>query len=201
MIDMKRFGKEVKSWVRDGLVEVREDTVDINSRMRIQGKYLFGTGMDDDEESKNLIPAEGILKILRIALGLDAKESGFYLALFSGNVDPAANWTAANFAANATEITSTAEGYSNSTRPVWTPAFSANGLISNFDDATSVDQRALFNVSCSTSINVAGAALLSSNVRGGTGGALISATRYPTVRQVYDGTSFYLGYSVELLDT
>jgi len=59
---------------------------------------------------RNLLVTEGINYILGAALGTATKISAWYIAPFSGSAAPAANWTASNFASNATEITSTSEG-------------------------------------------------------------------------------------------
>ena len=79
----------------------------------------------------NLLPVEGLAHILNVALGTIAKPAGHYLALFSGSTAPAANWTAASFAAVANEIVSQTEGYAAATRPVWTPANTSTSSIDN----------------------------------------------------------------------
>jgi hypothetical protein len=61
--------------------------------------------------------------------------------------------------------------------------------------------RAVFNITCTSTLNISGAALLSDNTRGGVSGVLISASRYGAVRVVNNGDSFELGYEVELTDS
>lgn len=143
---------------------------------------------------KNLVPTEGLNYFLSTGFNLATPETGFYLALFSGAVNPAANWTAANFASNASEIVSTTEGYSNTTRPAWTPGTVSSGTVNNSAN------RAVFNIVCSSTLNISGAALLTSNVRGGTSGKLLSATRFGTVYTVNNGSSFELAYEIQLSD-
>ena len=65
-----------------------------------------------------------------------------------------------------------------------------------------LSSKAVFTIVCTTSINISGAALLSSNTKGSTSaGTLASASRFGTVRTVNSGDAFELGYEVELIDT
>lgn len=187
--------KDITQFVKNGDFEVTPEGLLIHRAIMARGKYTHSVNGQDVQVDHNLIPAEGIAYILDSALGATAKINAWYLTVFSGNVNPAANWTAANFATQASEITSTTEGFSNVTRPVWTPGSATAGVIGN------LASKAVFDIVCTTSVNIAGAALLSSNVRGGTNGVLASASRFATVRQVYSGDAFELGYEVELQDS
>jgi hypothetical protein len=190
-----KHANEIADFLKNGDFEKTSEGLLIHRSIMARGKYTHSVNGKDEQIDFNLIPAEGIAYILDSALGSTAKISAWYLAAFSGNVSPASNWTAANFATQATEITSTTEGYSNVTRPAWTPGNATAGVIGN------LSSKAVFNIVCTTSVNISGAALLSSNVRGGTAGVLASASRFTTVRQVYSGDAFELGYEVELQDS
>lgn len=190
-----KHANEISAFLKNGDFEQTSEGLLIHRSIMARGRYTHSVNGKDVQVDPNLIPAEGIAYILDSALGSTAKISAWYLAAFSGNVSPASNWTAANFATQATEITSTTEGYSNTTRPAWTPGNATAGVIGN------LSSKAVFNIVCTTSVNIAGAALLSSNVRGGTSGVLASASRFATVRQVYSGDAFELGYEVELQDS
>lgn len=190
-----KFQKDIISFIQKGDLEITTEGLLIHKGILARGRYTHSVNGKDERIDPNLIPAEGIAYILDAALGSASKITNWYLAVFSGNVNPAANWTAANFAAQASEITSTTEGYSNATRPVWTPGSSSAGVIGN------LSSKATFNIVCTTSVNISGAALLSDNTRGGTTGKLVSASRFGTVRQVYSGDAFELGYEVELQDS
>lgn len=146
-------------------------------------------------ESRNLIPDAAILSILNVYWGSTAKLSAWYLALFSGAVDPTADLTAANFASTMTEITSTSQGYSEATRPQWSPSAAAAGQIDN------LAAKAAFTIVCSSSITVQGAALLSNNTRGGTSGVLSSCSRFTTPRVLQNGDNYALGYYAKLLSS
>lgn len=137
----------------------------------------------------NILPTEGLNNALDTWLGNVAKPAGWYIALYSGAITPDATWTAANFASNATEITSATEGYSQATRPQWVQAAAAAaGVIDN------IGGEAAFTIVCTTTINVNGVGMLSSNTRGGTGGKLASAARYATTRVLANGDNYEVGY-------
>ena len=159
----------------------------------IGGEY-FGrvNGGQWQREGKNLIVAEGIAHILNVALGGKAKASGYYLALFSGSAAPADNWTAASFTAAASEVVSMTEGYTAASRPEWTPTDTDANAIDNLTAAASV------TFATAAQVNVTGAALLTSSVRGGTTGTLISASKYAATRTFQNGDTYDIGYRLAL---
>lgn len=156
------------------------------------GEYFDRVNGGKWERSPNLLPLEGLAHLLNVALGTTPKPAGYYLALFSGSAAPAANWTAANFASVASEIVSMTEGYTSPTRPVWTPKNTANGSIDNMDAVASV------TIATTSQLNVTGAAMLTNSTRGGTTGALISASKYASTRVFQDGDVYDIGYRVSL---
>ena len=141
-----------------------------------------------EKEGDNLIPTEGLAHLLNVALGSTAKPAGYYLAIFSGSAAPAANWTAASFAAVANEIVSQTEGYTGATRPAWKPATATTGSIDNLASA------AQMTIATSGTLNVTGAALLTSSQRGGTTGVLVSASAFAAPRVFQAGDLYELGY-------
>lgn len=144
------------------------------------------------KEGDNLIPTEGLAHILNVSLGTTAKPAGLYLALFSGATAPAANWGAASFAAVASEIVSQTEGYTAATRPVWTPVNTNTGSIDNLASVASL------TIATASQLNVTGAALLTNSTRGGTTGALVSASLYAAPRVFQNGDIYELGYRINL---
>lgn len=160
-----------------------------------QGVYFDRVnGQGDWQAHKNLIVTEGFAHILNVALGTKAKPASYHLALFAGSTTPAANWTAANFAAVASEIVSQTEGYTSATRPIWTPPENgtATGSIDNMAAVASL------TIATSGLLNVTGAAMLTNNQRGGTTGALISASLYASPRVFQNGDVYELGYRISL---
>ena len=157
------------------------------------GEYFDRINGGDWERTPNLIVTEGLAHILSVALGATAKPAGYFLALFSGAAAPAANWTAASFAAAASEIVSMTEGYTSPTRPVWTPpASTATNSIDNMAAIASV------TMATAGQLNVSGAAMLTNSTRGGTTGALISATKYAAGRVFQNGDTYDIGYRLSL---
>ncbi|WP_374377759.1 hypothetical protein [Pseudomonas fluvialis] len=157
------------------------------------GEYFDRINGGKWDRTPNLIVTEGLAHILSVALGATAKPAGYFLALFSGTASPAANWTAANFAAAASEIVSMTEGYTSPTRPAWTPpASTATNSIDNMAAIASV------TIATAGQLNVNGAAMLTNSTRGGTTGALVSATKYPVTRVFQNGDTYDIGYRLSL---
>ena len=161
---------------------------------RAAGEY-FGrvNGGAWEKEGDNLIVTEGFAHMLNVTFDTStAKPAGYYLAIFSGNTAPAANWTAASFAAVASEIVSMTEGHTGATRPAWTPAKTTTGSIDNMAAVASL------TIATSSQLNVTGAALLTGSARGGTTGVLVSASLYAAPRTFQAGDIYELGYRINL---
>lgn len=157
------------------------------------GEYIDRINGGEWMRTKNLIVLEGLVYILNVALGSVAKPTAFYVALFSGSTAPTASWTAAQFPSVAGEITSLTEGYTAATRPVWTPTdASGTSAIDNTGNVASL------TMATTGSLTVTGAALLTSSVRGGTTGVLVSATKYSSARTFQDGDTYEIGYRLSL---
>jgi hypothetical protein len=195
--DLLKHEKELRGFIEAGDYEASDGGILIHRGIKMSGTYYDRIlGVEDEfRVTPNLLPSQGIAFVLDVALGALDKAAGFYLAPFAGAVNPAANWTAANFTATASEITSGSEGYSNANRPTWTPGATVDGVIDNLASL------ATFNIVCTSTLNISGMALLTSNVKGGTSGYLISATRYGSVRVVNNGDAFQVGYKIELTDS
>lgn len=157
--------------------------------INVNGEYFARVnGGDWEKEGDNLVVTEGLVHILNVALGATAKPAGYFLAIFSGSTAPAANWTAASFAAVANEIVSQTEGHTGATRPAWTPGTATTGSIDNLASA------AQLTIATASQLNVTGAALLTSSQRGGTTGTLVSASAFAAPRVFQNGDLYELGY-------
>lgn len=157
-----------------------------------KGEYYDRINGGEWQRTENIIPTEGLAHILNVALGTTPKPTGYYLALFSAAAQPAANWTAATFATQASEIVSMAEGYAGAVRPTWTPVNTATGSIDNMVATAKVTMKT------ASSLTVQGAALLTSSTKGGTNGALISAAKYSAARVFQNDDTYEIGYRVSL---
>ena len=106
------------------------------------------------------------------SLGAHARDELGISEITAARPIQAALTSAATFAAGASEIVSMTEGYTSPTRPVWTPVNTATGSIDNLASVASV------TIATAGVLNVTGAAMLTNSTRGGTVGALVSATKY-----------------------
>lgn len=193
MKSILKYAAEFLADIRAGLYETTEAGIIFSGKgVRARGDYFHSVDGRDLQVDHNIVPDAAILSILNVYFGGTAKLPAWYLALFSGAVTPGENLTAANFASTMTEITSNTEGYSETTRPQWTPDPASGGSIDN------LSAKAQFTIVASSSITVEGGALLSDNTKGGTSGVLGSAGRFANARQLFNGENFELGYSVSL---
>lgn len=183
---LKDLGNEVYDQNEDGIYFPRHG-------IQAQGMYFDRVNGGDWTITPNLIVKEGLVYILNSSIGSKAKASGFYLALFSGATAPAPNWTAANFTAVSSEIVSLTEGYTLPTRPQFVPTDASDNTY--IDNQASV---AKLTIATTSQLNVTGSALLTNSARGGTTGALISATKYAAARTFQNGDTFEVGYRIAL---
>ena len=158
----------------------------------VAGEYFDRVNGGSWQRTRNMIVGEGVAHILNVAFGSTAKPAGYFLALFSGSAAPAANWSAANFAAAASEIVSMTEGYTSPTRPAWVSANTNTSAIDNLAAAASV------TIATAGQLNVTGAAMLTNSTRGGTTGVLVSATKYAATRVFQNGDVYEIGYRLSL---
>lgn len=184
--ELKRsLDREQYDITEDGLYFPRQGVI-------AKGKYYDRINDGEWSCTDNLVVSEGLTHILNVALGSTAKPAGYYLALFGGATAPAANWTASNFPSVASEIVSLTEGYTNATRPAWTPSEASSGSISNLSATASL------TIATAATLSVTGAALLTNSTRGGTSGVLISATKFAAARTFQNGDVYQLGYELDL---
>ena len=158
----------------------------------ISGLYVHDVNDQDERQDPNLLPDEGLMYLLTVGLYNGTKLPTWNLALYAANYTPLANLTAAAFPATASEITSNTEGYTESTRPVWTPSAPATNMIDNLAN------KAAFTIATASSLTVNGAALLSEAAKGAVTGKLASATKFAAARTLYNTDVFNLAYRVQL---
>lgn len=191
--DIQKHARELLGHLMAGNFEQTGDGLYLPRMHAVaRGAYIHDVNGEDERIDHNLVTDQGLTYLLGAGLGADAKITAWYLALFGGAVNPAANWTAANFAANASEITSGTEGYAEATRPLYSPAAASGNAIDN------VATKAAFTIVTAAQLNVTGAGLLSDNAKGSTNGKLASATRFASTRVLSNGDVFNLGYRVQL---
>ncbi len=164
--------------------------------VRLQGMFFYPerAGSREMVFAPNMVVDQGIMKTLGVMFKAETPITAWYLSMFSGVTPPTAGLTAANVAATLGEITSTTEGFSNVTRPAWTPGTVVANVVNNYD------AMATFNVVATTTITATGGFLVSSDVRGGGSGTLWSAALWPSSRELHNGEPFKLGYQTSLTD-
>lgn len=191
--DLLKHSTEFAAALRNHKYEVSEAGIHFPKQGVIAaGVYSHSVNGMDEREDSNIVVTEGLTHMLDVVLhGVTALPT-WYFGLFSANVTPVNTWTAANFTANATEITSGTEGYSEATRQAFVEAAASAGSINN------TASKAAFTIATATSITVWGAGLLSSNVKGGTTGTLMSAAKFSAARTLYATDVFNLGYTLTL---
>lgn len=139
---------------------------------------------------RNLIVDQGWVHQLNTILGSESKQAAWYVPLFSGNVSVAANWTAATFTSQASEIVSTTEGYTGANRPTWTGTAATTPTMNNNASP------ALYTIATAGTLTVRGAALISAQARGATTGVLFAASRFSVDRALQNGDEYGIRYSV-----
>ena len=161
----------------------------------ISGTYIHDVNGQDERADPNLLPDEGLMYLLTVGLYNGTKLPTWNLALYAANYTPLANLTAASFPATASEITSITEGYTEATRPIWTPSAPSVNMIDNLAN------KAAYTIATASSLVVNGAALLSESAKGAVTGKLVSATKFGAARTLYNTDVFNLAYRVQLTST
>lgn len=195
--DLLRHAAEFRRYLRNHQYEQAEDGSIVFPRAaaQAQGCYFADVNGENAFESPNLLPDQGLTYLLDVGLNNGTKLPTWYLSLYGANYTPLAGLTAASYPATASEITSSAEGYTESTRVVWTPTAPTTPLIDN------VANKGAFTIATASSLTIYGAALLSESAKGAVTGKIISATKFPAARTVYATDVFNLGYRCQLTST
>ncbi|NLA67477.1 MAG: hypothetical protein GX856_04400 [Gammaproteobacteria bacterium] len=140
----------------------------------------------------NRIVNEGLNFVLNL-LGQHVSPLALYLAPFTGNVTPAANWTGANFAANASEFTA----YTAANRLPWTTVSANAQQLTNVAALST----ATITLSAGGPYTIRGLGLLGASGKGATTGPLIVAARFPDdLSGLAAGGRLGLQYDLDALD-
>jgi hypothetical protein len=157
----------------------------------VGGQYAYQTnkgGWSDWE--KNLLPTEGLNFMLDL-VGNDVAVAASYITLHGNSTTVLAAHTAATYAATYAEC-SGSEGYTEAARVLWAPAAAASAVKHN--NASPAE----FNINTASTLTVNGVALLTSSTKGGTGGVLISASKFSAARTFSDADIFDVKYQLGL---
>lgn len=141
----------------------------------------------------NRLVTQGLIKLVNL-LGGHASSAALYIAPFSGNVTPQADWTGANFAANATEFTA----YTSTNRLPWTTvAATTSPQIIN----TAALAAATLTLAAGGPYTIRGAGLIEGQVKGAVTGGLVVASRFDAdLTGLVAGGKLALEYGISAVD-
>ncbi|MBP7531047.1 MAG: hypothetical protein KA775_04425 [Ottowia sp.] len=174
-IDIRKHAREIGRHLRNRKFELTPAGVMIDKggmNALVNGVFIDTLNGGDPQVSPNLVVDQGLIHVLNTVFAATTPITAWYIGLFSGNVTPQANWTAANIVANATELT----GYSPSSRPPFTVSPVAAPSLGN------TGNEANFAFDVSGPYTARGAFLISASNKGSTTGVLMAATRFATDR-------------------
>lgn len=182
------FDDKLKRAILDGRFEETELGLFVPSaRTMVQGMFRYNKRGEPEEMSHNLVVTQGLNYIVGAALAAVSPITSWYVAIFGGDVVVVNTWTAANFTANATELTA----YTSATRPAWTPGAVASGAVNSFA------AKAEF-VSNADGVVVRGAALISASAKSSISGTLLGASRFTSDKALDTDEILDVGYGIEL---
>ncbi|TXH57780.1 MAG: hypothetical protein E6Q97_03835 [Desulfurellales bacterium] len=185
--------------LRDGDFEVTPGGILLRGSARLSGRWIATDG-NMVQEGHNLYTAQGLGDALDVVFGAQAKRN-WYIGFYANAVNPAFNWTAANWVATAGENTSTSEGWAGANRLAYTVTGAAT--VSNSESRASVtNNRATTTITvvATTTITLNGAAVCSAQARGATTGVLASAMRFPYPWTLPNEAEFGWGYELAFVD-
>lgn len=186
-----RLKRELRRQLRDFKYETGLGVIRFQNGLVAAGAFTFSVNGGPEVVTPNLVVEEGRNHMLNVELGGTVKIPTWYLAPFAGNVTPADNWTAANFAANSTEFTN----YAETSRQEFTSNTATASVISN------LAARAEITVGAGPQTTIWGAGLISSATKSGTSGVLFSASRLSNARDnLQENDVIAIGYSFTLAD-
>jgi hypothetical protein len=167
--------REIGRHFRNFKYEYNDDGEMLIARARIRGDLEI-TAPDGlgTVKSHNLWTTEGFNHLLAVSVGSGTQYANWYIAPFSGNITVVDTLTAATFASAATELTTQ---YSEGTRVVYNESVPASKTTNNNASPAVI-------TAASANVNIWGIGLLSSSAKGATSGVLLSAAKYPAVRNL-----------------
>lgn len=179
---------KIKDALRAGRYDRTEEGIYIpDQNVLAQGVFKYNIRGEAEEQSRNLVVNQGLDYMLQAAVGETAGIANWYVALFSGDVTVLASWTAASFAATATEWTN----YDEATRGTWSKSAVASQGTDSFATKASF-------TSSADAQTVRGAALISASAKGATTGVLLASSRLSSDKILATGEILDVGYGLQL---
>lgn len=141
------------------------------------------------EPIHNKTPQQGVDFLAGLLMGNETPISSWYVFIFEGNYVPTGDETAADIPSTIGECTA----YVAAARPLFSHSYDGVSTIDNLAD------KAKFVMTADKTIN--GAGIVSSSVKAGGGGVLISLVRYDSPRVLAAGTEYTVGGAIPLIST
>ena len=170
--------------------EYKEDKLTLQPGMVFMGDYhlesydKFGNLYEVTDEH-NLITSEALIQFAKL-IGEQATLGSWYVGVGSGTYSPVATTTGSTFASEVGEF----QGYSQTTRPQF-----SKGTVTTIAEITNQGEHATFSITEDVTIKTVG--ILTSNVKGGTGGYCLSVLG--TNKTFSAGDTFKVQWKLTLL--
>lgn len=192
MNDLMRHRGEFARAIANKKFELTEDGI-LFPAQKVLVAGAMGSSLNGGpwDMGPNIIPTAGLNLLLDQLVGGAAQVNPWYVALFSGNITPAATLTGPTFVATATEFI----GYNEATRVAFVEAAAAAGVV---DNAAS---RAVFTINATATIY--GGALLSASAKSsaGAGDKILACARFATSRAVVAADELAVKYTLTATST
>ena len=156
---------------------------------RYDGEIITPDGEIIQFSDTNLLPQVAIDHIAGLIRGTTSPIGSWYMGLFENNYVPTSGVTAADLPGVVGESTA----YTEATRPAWTNAYDGVSAIDN------LASKATFTMNAAKVIY--GAFIVSSSVKAGNTGLLLSIARFSTAKTLDSGSVFTLGAGITLVPT
>jgi hypothetical protein len=193
-LDLRKHAREFRRYLANKQYETTPDGGVLFAKAGAigYGGYAHDINGMDERFDKNLLPDEGLIYLLSVGLNNGTKLPVWYMSMYSANYTPIANLTAASYPATTSEFTSNTEGYTEATRPVWTPTTPTTPLIDNLLN------KASFTIASASSITINGLGLHSEATKGAITGKLVSASKFAAGRPAFNTDVFNAAFRVQL---
>ena len=155
-------------------------------RLVIAGQFLTRVNGRDAQIDPNIVPAEGIARILKSGLN-----TTLYIAPFLNDITLLSTLTAANFDTQLDEFTD----YDESARRQWViPTDPVAGVYTN--EASPATFTAATAVGTGAGVDVIGAGIISASAKNATTGFLVCASKFTGARNLKTGDVLTVEYSI-----
>lgn len=153
----------------------------------VSGGFTTWVNGEDMQFDPNLVPAEGLAKILKSGLG----GTSWYIAPFVNNTAVQSTLTGATFTATMGEFTA----YDEAARPAWTiPADPVAGAYSNSDSLATIT--ASSSVGTGAGVDIYGAAVIGAAAKSATTGPLACCSLFSGSRNVKAADKLTIQYDI-----